>query len=112
MKIEINMEGKRIARVFAIALIGIAIGYTLSMVAPANISGNAPMGYLTSADLDNRGIGTGYLTTADLNREDIMASIVLSRFCEGMGLRSSVYWQQDAQGNVYGLPICLQQQQQ
>ncbi|MDP2974116.1 MAG: hypothetical protein Q8N60_03635 [Candidatus Diapherotrites archaeon] len=95
MKVEINLEGKRIARVFAIALVGIAIGYTLSMVAPANIAGNAPM---------------GYLTTADLNRDDIGASIVLSRFCEGMGLRSSVYWQQDAQGNEYGQPICLRQQ--
>jgi len=101
VKVEINLEGKRIARILAIVVVGIAIGYTLSMVAPANapanMAGNAPL---------------GYLTTADLNREDIGASIVLSRFCEGMGLRSSVYWQQDAQGNVYGLPICLQAQQQ
>jgi hypothetical protein len=47
------------------------------------------------------------LTINDLNRSDIGASIVLSRFCEGMGLQSSVLWQQDQQGNEYGVPICL-----
>ena len=97
MKVELNLEGKRIAGILVIAVIGIAIGYALATIAPQSSIGPA---------------GLGYLTTADLNREDIGASIVLSRFCEGMGLKSSVYWQQDQQGNVYGLPICLQAQQQ
>jgi uncharacterized membrane protein len=48
------------------------------------------------------------LTAADLNRGDIVTSIVLSRFCEGMGSQSSVYWQQTQDGNSYGIPICLQ----
>ena len=94
MKVELNLEGRKIAKLLAIAVIGIVIGYTLSMFTGSpTITGNAPMGYLTSADL---------------NREDIGASIVLSRFCEGLGLQSSVYWQQDPEGNVYGMPICLQ----
>jgi len=48
------------------------------------------------------------LTSLDLNRDDIGASIVLSRFCEGLGLQSSVYWQQDEGGQVYAMPICMQ----
>ena len=98
MKVELEIDGRRIARVLAVALVGIAIGYALStVVGTPSITGNAGMNYLTSADL---------------NREDISASIVLSRFCEGLGLRSSVYWRQDPQGNTYGEPICLPVQQQ
>lgn len=47
------------------------------------------------------------LQTTDLNREDIGMAILLTRFCEGQGLQSSIYWQQDLNGNVYGMPICL-----
>ena len=52
-------------------------------------------------------ITSSCLTSADLNRSDIGASIVLSRFCEGMGLQSSVIWQNDVDtGTEYGIPIC------
>jgi len=46
------------------------------------------------------------LTTVDLNRTDLSAVIILSRFCEGMGLQSSVIWRQ-IDGNVYAEPICV-----
>lgn len=59
----------------------------------------------TGQSADN---SAGCLTTADLNRTDIETAIVLSRFCEGIGLQSSVYWQQDEQGQKYGMPICVQ----
>jgi len=97
MKVEIELNSKQIARILAIVAIGLVIGFVLGMSSGPSLTGYTSV------------VGTGgYLTTADLNREDIGTSIVLSRFCEGMGLKSSVYWQQDEQGNVYGLPICLQ----
>ncbi len=49
----------------------------------------------------------GCLTSLDLNRDDLGTVIVLSRHCEGMGLVSSVYWNEDVEGNVYGVPICM-----
>jgi len=100
VKLEINLEGKQIARVLAIAAIGVILGYSLSFVTGTESTGLVPM-------------GTGnYITSSDLNREDLgLMSIITSqnsRFCEGMGLVSSVYWQQDDQGNTYGMPICLE----
>ncbi len=94
MKIEFDIKGKRSGRVLVIVVICLILGFAIGIS-----TGPAVVGYTGLS---------GQLTTADLNREDISASIILSRFCEGMGLRSSVYWQQDAQGNVYGMPICLQ----
>jgi len=64
-------------------------------------------GYLAGAS--QQPIEFDCLTTQDLNRTDIGAGVVLSRFCEGMGLHSSIYWQQDEQGQKYGLPICIPQ---
>lgn len=51
------------------------------------------------------------LTTTDLNRDDLGAVITLTRFCEGLGLQSNIYWQTDDQNNVYGIPICTQPQE-
>ncbi len=98
MKVEIDMSRGKIAMVLIIGIIGLVIGYGLGLA-------TAP-----SVGLGTGG-GIGYLSSADLNREDIQASILLSRFCEGLGLQSSVYWQQDAEGNVFGTPICLAPQQ-
>lgn len=50
---------------------------------------------------------TACLTTTDLNYQHLNTIISLSRFCEGLGLQSAVYPQQDDQNNFYGLPICL-----
>jgi MFS-type transporter involved in bile tolerance (Atg22 family) len=98
MKLEMDLSGKKLAMMAVLVIIGIAIGYGLAMT--SGTAGMASPG------------GTQTLTTADLNRSDIQASILLSRFCEGMGLQSGVYWQQDAQGNVFGAPICLPPPQQ
>lgn len=46
------------------------------------------------------------LKTTDLNRDDVAAGIILSRFCEGLGLQSNIYWQTDDQNTPYGIPIC------
>ena len=51
------------------------------------------------------------LSSVDLNRSDLASVIVFSRFCEGLGLQSSVYWQQDSDGKTYGLPVCIQLQE-
>jgi len=100
MKVEIELNWVKIAKLIAILVVGAIIGYAaaLATLPPAGATGSI-------------GEETNYLTTADLNRQDIQASILLSRFCEGLGLRSSVYWQRDAEGNVYGTPICLPQEQ-
>lgn len=98
MKLELDLSAGGIARVLVIVLIGLALGFALGLS-----TGPSAVGY---AGLES--LGPQQLTTADLNRQDIGASIILSRFCEGLGLKSSVYWQSDAQGNVYGVPICLQ----
>jgi len=92
MKIEMEISKSAVAKTLAIVAIGIIIGYALGITTGSGIS--------TAGGVD-------YLSTADLNRSDIQASILLSRFCEGLGLQSSVYWQQDAEGNVFGQPICL-----
>ena len=47
------------------------------------------------------------LTTADFNNDHLGAIVVMSRFCEGLGLRSSVYWQVDEQGNEFANPVCV-----
>jgi len=97
MKVEMDINGKRIAKYTLMAVVLLAIGYGLGMS--------------TGTGLYTMGGGVDYLSTSDLNRSDIQASILMSRFCEGLGLQSSVYWQQDAQGNVFGQPICLQPNQ-
>ena len=76
----------------------------------------AIIGFLVATTIAPSFMGAKCLTAADLNRTDIGNTIVLtsraSRFCEGMGLASNVLAQQDAQGNVYYLPICVQPPQQ
>lgn len=47
------------------------------------------------------------LTSADLNRSDLANVVIFSRFCEGLGLSSSIYWQRDEANHVYGLPVCV-----
>lgn len=70
----------------------------------AFVAGVAVGGWSNSAPSQ----GPDCLTAQDLNRSDIGTAIVLSRFCEGLGLQSSVYWQRDLNGNVYALPVCVQ----
>lgn len=89
MKIE-KSDLKILAVILAIAIVGV-VGYWIGTI-------EQPF----STETQN------CLTSLDLNREDIGASIILSRFCEGLGLQSSVYWQQDEQGQKYGMPICMQ----
>jgi len=97
MKVEMEISWIKAAKLAAVAVIGIIIGYALAVstvTAPA--AG-------TTVQME----GVDCITNADLNRQDIQASILLSRFCEGQGLQSSVFWQQDDEGNVFGTPICL-----
>lgn len=98
MKVEFELKGKQIARLLAIAVIGIVLGYALALVA-------------TPSGVGYAGMGSMALTTADLNREDLgntsLITAQMSRFCEGIGLRSSVVWQRDSQGNEIGTPVCL-----
>ncbi len=111
MKLEMDLSGKKLAMMAALVIVGITVGYGIAMT--TGTPGMASPGgtqTLTTADLNRSETQT--LTTADLNRSDIQASILLSRFCEGMGLQSGVYWQEDAQGNVFGAPICLPPPQQ
>lgn len=51
------------------------------------------------------------LTPADLNAEHLNAVISLSRFCEGLGLQSTVYWQQDDLNRSFAVPVCIEVQQ-
>lgn len=92
MKLEVDLKPRKLAGLLVVGVICLAVGYALGMGTGQGISSAG---------------GVDYLSTADLNRSDIQASILLSRFCEGLGLRSSVYWQKDAEGNVFGQPICL-----
>lgn len=96
MKVEISVIAGKIAKPLAVVVICLVVGYVFGVLTGPSLTGHTGMGYLTSSDL---------------NRDDIGTSIVLSRFCEGLGLKSSVYWQQDGQGNIYGEPICLPAQQ-
>lgn len=95
MKFEIDSSKLKLSKWVWVFIIGLIIGATLGLV--ATIYTPEPIFTLREE----------CLTATDLNRSDIGASIVLSRFCEGMGLQSSVLWQQDSQGNEYGVPICL-----
>jgi len=105
MKVEIDF-GKLKRKLFVSKWVWIFIaGLFIGAIIGISIKGIEP----TSADWLSFHSGTPQcLTVADLNRSDIVTSIVLSRFCEGMGLQSSVYWQRDINGNVYGLPVCLE----
>ena len=76
MKLEMDINGKKIAKYAIAGIILLAIEYAL---------GTATGPAWTSAG------GVDYLSSSDLNRSDIQASILLSRFCEGLGLQSSVY---------------------
>lgn len=93
MKVAIEISWLKAAKFLAVLAVGIAIGYVIAVSAMPAVVGQG-------GEID-------FLTSADLNRQDIQASILLSRFCEGLGLRSSVYWQRDLNGNVFGTPICL-----
>ena len=42
---------------------------------------------------------------ADFNKM-IIAGLATG-FCEKLGLSSSVFWQQDSEGNTFGVPICV-----
>jgi len=95
MKVEMDISGKKIAKYVIVGIVLLAVGYGLGMTTGT--------GFYTMS-----GGGVDYLSASDLNRSDIQASILLSRFCEGLGLQSSVYWQQDPEGNVFGQPICLE----
>ena len=93
MKFEVNFSKLKPSKWVGVFIIGVLLGAVIATV---------------SFELKHEVPTTACLTTTDLNRSDMSAVIVLSRFCEGMGLQSSVYWQRDMNGNVYGLPICLE----
>lgn len=48
------------------------------------------------------------LTSVDLNRDDIYLGIIYGRHCESLGMQSGLFWEQDAEGRKYALPICLE----
>ena len=52
--------------------------------------------------------GASCLTTMDLNRDDIYIGMIYGRHCESIGLISSVSWQENADGQKYGIPICME----
>lgn len=86
MKIEAELNPKKIVKYLFVAIVFFGIGgILLQPVIPQQKC----------------------LSSIDLNRDDLRAVIVLSRDCEGMGLRSSVIWKQ-LDGNVYAEPICVQ----
>ena len=93
MRVEFDISRKKTISVVVLLLIGAIIGYSFGLTAasPACLPGQA-----------------NCLTIADLNRQDLGNAITLTRFCEGMGFASSVRWQQDEQGQVYGEPVCIQ----
>ena len=91
MKIEFDLNWKGVVISFVIVVIAFGIGFLSGL-----------------RTVPETGPVTNCLTVSDLNRSDIATGIILSRFCEGMGLNSSIFWQQDQNGNVYGLPICVQ----
>ena len=86
MKIDITWQVT--AKIMAIFILGVVIGTVW-------------MPFIGTSEKE-----CNCLTTVDLNRTDLSAVIVLSRFCEGMGLQSSVIWRQ-IDGNVYAEPICV-----
>jgi len=98
MKLEMEVSWQAITKLLVVGIVGIAIGYGLAL---ATVPEPEPV----------QALNENYLTSSDLNRSDIQASILLSRFCEGLGFNSGIYWQQDAEGNVFGTPICLPPQQ-
>ncbi len=95
-KVEMEITGKKIATTIVLLAIGLIVGYLIAGATAA------------PASKDN---AQKCLTIQDLNRQDLIGVITLSRFCEGLGLASSVLQQQDLNGNVYGLPVCVPQPQ-
>jgi hypothetical protein len=101
MKIEMDVKWATVLQFMIVAIMFFCFGYVMAIYMPSENSTEK----ITSCN--SAETITNCLTATDLNRSDIGASIVLSRFCEGMGLQSSVLWSQDQQGNEYGMPICV-----
>jgi len=104
MKVETEITGAMATKILATVAVGFVIGFvaatmTMQPAAPAAVATDC----LKSVDC---------LTTADLSKEDIAIGSFQARFCEGLGMQSSVYWQQDPEGNTFGTPICLPPEEQ
>ena len=48
------------------------------------------------------------LSPLDLNRDDVFAGMFFGRHCESINLQSGVMWQETAQGERYGIPVCVE----
>lgn len=95
MKLEINLPTKQtIGKLLSVFLIIILIFISGWFV-----------GYAISPQYNQQ---QSFCSINDLNASETAKIVVLARQCEGLGLRSSVYWAKDAEGNVFGTPICLQ----
>jgi len=99
VKLEFEVTRRGAARIVIGLLIGLIVGYALAATV-LSPNGIAPRSCLTTADLNRTDLGNISVITSQR-----------SRFCEGLGFVSAVRWEQDAQGNVYGVPVCLRPQQ-
>ena len=97
MRTEINLDWQNFMVILVVAIAFSIIGFNIAKL-------TTPI----QEPIDLQEINC--LTSQDLNTDHLDAVVILSRFCEGQGLQSGVYWQQDQNGNVYAIPICIQPQ--
>ena len=89
MKFEVDLNAPKAATVMVLVLLGAGLGYC-----------GAKATQETSIQATEC-IGLDVNTAAELT--------FIGGHCERLGLVSSIFVQQDINGNAYGVPICVQQ---
>lgn len=85
MQVNVNITWGQVMVAMALLVIGLLVGYGIP-----RMSEMPELQNLSEKDLN---------TIAGIN--------YYGGFCERLGLESNVYVQQDQNGKVYGLPICV-----